>query len=435
MRLQLELSPVQRQRTRLTARLKQSIFMLQVSSLGLNEFLQEFLLDNPTVDWFDDSTAFLPGGWSSTAATVDADGAHRGSRERRGTLEAELTRQLGEMTVAQPVRAVCAFIVGNVDRRGYVELSVERIAAMRSVPPAVAMEALQLIRGMDPPGVGASSLVECLLLQLERRGEHSALARELICRHLPEVAAGKLVELARIHEVRLADIERAVAVIRGLSPFPGYAYGHEPIKYIVPDLIVEEQDGAAAVTIQERAAPALRWNRYYADLMKSGAAGGSHRFLKKKMAEALWVMTCIERRRSTLHLVAAAIFTRQIDFLRHGFGRLLPLSLKEVAQEVGLHESTVSRAIREKYAQTPWGVYEVKEFFPSGIGQDDGLVVSSDRIKREIRTLIDSEQARRPLSDQQIAAMLDAMGMRVARRTVAKYRESLGIAPVWQRRR
>jgi len=312
----------------------------------------------------------------------------------------------------------------------------EEIASALGVDVAKVEKVLSIIRTFDPPGIGARDLRECLLTQIEQAGMRDSLAYVLVRDHLDDLLKKRYAEIARKLKKTIKEIQKAADVIGKFDPRPGARYSQEEPRYIIPDLIVEKVDDDYIVEINDRNIPRLRINRAYRDILTNAKSRSKeeHDYVVDKLNSARWLINTIEQRRQTMLKVMQAILEAQRGFFDKGVEHLKPLTLQEIAERVGLHESTVSRVTSNKYVQTPRGVFELKFFFSTGLKTDDGDVASSRRIKTRIAEMIEKEDKRHPLSDQEIARRLKEEGFLVARRTVAKYRDQLGLLPARMRK-
>jgi RNA polymerase sigma-54 factor len=349
----------------------------------------------------------------------------------------QLTGQLRIITDDQPTLRIGDYIIGSLDESGYLTCDLEEVAGTFSVPLEDVDRVLELIQSFDPPGVGARNLRECLLLQLRFRGQDDTLAAAIIRDHFEEFKQKKYMDIARKLKVTVQDVQDQCKLIAVLDPKPGLEVVLEDPKYVVPDLVVESVDGKYVVYLNDRNVPRLRVSQHYHDeLMREVRNGDSEarEFINARLKSAKWLIQTIEQRRRTMVKVMECIVRKQREFFDKGTAFLRPLTLQQVASEIGMHESTVSRVTTNKYVQTPRGVFELKFFFSSSLGTQDGGEVSAKSAKDKIRRIIEAESAKSPLSDQKIADMLKNDGLNIARRTVAKYREQLNILPARMRK-
>jgi RNA polymerase sigma-54 factor len=349
----------------------------------------------------------------------------------------QLTGQLRIITDDQPTLRIGDYIIGSLDESGYLTCDLEEVAGTFSVPLEDVDRVLELIQSFDPPGVGARNLRECLLLQVRFRGQDDTLAAAIIRDHFEEFKQKKYMDIARKLKVTVQDVQDQCKLIAVLDPKPGLEVVLEDPKYVVPDLVVESVDGKYVVYLNDRNVPRLRVSQHYHDeLMREVRNGDSEarEFINARLKSAKWLIQTIEQRRRTMVKVMECIVRKQREFFDKGTAFLRPLTLQQVASEIGMHESTVSRVTTNKYVQTPRGVFELKFFFSSSLGTQDGGEVSAKSAKDKIRRIIEAESAKSPLSDQKIADMLKKDGLNIARRTVAKYREQLNILPARMRK-
>jgi RNA polymerase sigma-54 factor len=348
------------------------------------------------------------------------------------SLTEHLETQLTEKRLDEKRRLLCQFLIGSLDLDGYLRLTLENAAEVTQTTVFDAEEALAVIQSMDPPGVGARTLQECLLLQLVRRGQEASLPARILRETWELFEKMKVPEISRRLGVDPRDIQQSFDIIRTLNPKPGYAINSEHPSTIVPDLIVEKIDGEFVVMLNDRSVPSLHINGSYAKMIRRGSKAKAEikNYVREKLNSATWLIRSIEQRKTTMLKVMNAIIDKQRDFFEKGPPNLNPLKLQDIADMISMHISTVSRVTSNKYVQTPFGIYELKYFFTEAMGQDtEGSDVSAERIRNRIRELVENETPTKPLSDQKIAEMLGREGYAVARRTVAKYREQLKILP------
>jgi len=329
-------------------------------------------------------------------------------------------------------------IVGNIDEQGYLKSSVEEIAAACKADPAAVESILEKVQGLEPPGVGARNLQEALLLQLKRKELHDSLAATIVKSHLPLLEKRDWNQLAKTLNLDLAEIKKAAETIVRLEPRPGRSfYAAEPTA-VTPDAVVrlnEEQDPPLTIEILQERIPQLRISAYYRKLLQDKTLDAKTKeFLKSKLQNAMDFLKAIGQRKSTLHEITLSIVKEQTEFFEKGFSHLKPLRLKDIAQNLNIHESTVSRAISGKYIQTPQGTIPYRSFFSSRVDTTSGEAESQRSIMAKIKKIISTEDPAKPLSDQEIVKILQKEGMVIARRTVAKYRDLLKVLPSHLRR-
>lgn len=331
---------------------------------------------------------------------------------------------------------IAEFIVGNIRNDGYFDEDLSKICEELKCSYATAEKVLFEIQKMDPVGVGARNLSECLLAQLNILEPKPILAIEIVKFYLEELSKKNVAELSIIMNKSIEEVEEAVKIIKNLDPRPGLLYSEVPNFAIVPDVIAEKVGNEYKVKLNDEGLPKLRLNRYYKILIERGGYENSPEtvaFLKEKLRSAITLLKGLEERHKTIYNVACQLVEIQRDFLENGPSHLKPLVLKEIAERVGVHESTVSRVVSNKYMLTPKGIISMKDFFASGIQTIEGKDVSQQKVKSMIKKLIEEELPEKPLSDQQIVSILKREGILLARRTVAKYREDLRIPPSSQR--
>ncbi|MCR4398689.1 MAG: RNA polymerase factor sigma-54, partial [Firmicutes bacterium] len=355
---------------------------------------------------------------------------------RGPTLTEHLMDQLYLSVLSDEERAIGEFLIGNVDENGYLRCSLADVVAETGCSPEKAAAVLETVQGFDPVGVASRDLKECLLAQLDYLGCDDALPRLIVERHLEDLAAAKYGRIAEALGCGIQDVQRAADVIRTLDPKPGRKFpGANDVNYIIPDVVVERVCGEYVVVMNDSMLPRISINPYYRRLLHERKDAETRKFLENRFNSALWLLRSIEQRRLTLYRVTESIVKIQREFFDHGTRRLKPMTLRQVADMIGVHESTVSRAVANKYVQTPHGVFEMKSFFNSGVPSAGGGGVSSRAIKKMLREMIEGENPTSPLSDQEIADIFSKKGIFISRRTVTKYREDLGIWSSTRRKR
>ena len=298
---------------------------------------------------------------------------------------------------------------------------------------AEAEAVLEVLQTFEPAGVGARDLAECLRLQAVRRGIYEGLVAHLIDRHLDAIAAGAVKEIATAEGVRPADVQLAVDIIRTLNPKPGAAYGAETPGYITPDVIVRRQGSGYRVELNDEGVPQLRISKLYQHA--GGLDSETQAYISGRFRAALWLIKSIESRRTTIRRVVGEIVRRQRACIEQGPASLVPMTMQEVADAIGVHESTVSRAAAGKYVELPRGIVPMKSFFTANLAAGGAAAYSAVQVKRELAALIEGENPAKPLSDAKLAKLLEERGCAVSRRTVVKYREQLGYASSVKRKR
>lgn len=379
---------------------------------------------------------YLPQSSSPVPAPYSAEDAER----RRFLFDSQTSRQtlrnvLMEQAAGLPVDEVrlVELIAGSLDEDGYLRTPPSELAASAGVPEQMFEKVLQKVREFDPAGVAAADLSECLLLQLIRRGEGNGLAARILRHHLPQLARHRYDEIAKDLRVPVSEITAASRVIASLEPKPGRPYAEADEQGVIPDLIVVRnlgEEGGFAVRLNEDDLPRLRISSEYKDLL-SGQGKNEELllYLRDKIRGARVFLRSLQQRQQTLLAIGNQIVSRQEEFFNKGASALKPLIMAQVADAVGLHVTTVSRAVSGKYMETPQGLFEMRYFFTPGFQNTDGTSVSNEMVKGAIKEMTDRESPRSPLSDQEIVVELEGRGLKVARRTIAKYREQLGILP------
>jgi len=354
----------------------------------------------------------------------------------RSSLADHLMWQLNLQTSDETMRDVGAAIIGNIDEDGYLVASVHEIAALGDWDVTTVERGLEHVQTFDPIGVGARDLQECLLLQIRHLGLANTPAEALVRDHLRLLQNHRIPELARALSLEPEEIKAHIDLIKHLDPKPGSRYSPAESQYVIPDVYIVKTDEGYKAVLNEDGLPQLRISPVYRRLLDKGgeASDETRAYVKDKFRSALWLLKSVDQRQKTILKVATSIINFQRAFLDHGIEHLRPLVLRDVASDIGMHESTVSRVVNNKYMHTPQGVYEMKYFFHSGINSSYGESVSSVTIKQRIRKIIESEDQRRPFSDSKIMNILQKEGLVLARRTIAKYREELRIPTSNQRK-
>ncbi len=355
---------------------------------------------------------------------------------RKASLEDHLIWQLRLSSLDRDQQRIGATIIYNLNDDGYLETPVEELANQLATSVESVEAVLKRIQRFDPPGVAARDLRECLLAQLQNLGMEESLAARIVSNHLDLLEKHRYGEIAKIMGVGLDMVAEAARSIASLEPKPGRDYGGAEPTYIVPDVYIQKVGDDFVVTLNESAVPRLRLANYYQRFLNDSAVeADTKEYLQERLRSARWLVKSIYQRLQTIFKVANSIVKFQRPFFEHGISHLRPLVLKDVAEDIGMHESTISRATANKYAHTPQGIFELKFFFTSGVKAADGEDVSAETVKEKIRSLVAGEGQDNPLSDQAIADILHKDQINIARRTVAKYRQALGILPSSRRKK
>jgi len=437
----------------MTPQLQQAIRLLQLPVLDLSAQIQEALEENVMLEMEDlpdvpktsaESTAEIEtiraeDSWQSRSMERIQDGGWNGegrpsydvADESGQTLREHLLWQL-ELEDFSPREAVIGeAIVDAINDDGYLTVELDEIqdfiADDTDVRPEEVEATLAKVQRLDPVGVGARSLSECIVLQLrqlEKTTPGVELAIQMATDHLALIASQEYGEIRRSLRTSEEDFEEALALVKSCNPKPGLAVSPAPAEYVIPDVFVRKVDGRWQVEISASGIPRLSVNQQYADLLRGS---GDHAVLRTQLQEARWLVRSLEIRNETLMKVATCIVSRQREFLEHGDEAMKPLVLRDVAESIGMHESTISRVTTNKYMHTPRGVFEFKYFFSSHLSTVDGAEQSSTSVRAKIRKMIGAENPAKPLSDSKIANLLAEEGITVARRTVAKYREAMNL--------
>ena len=352
------------------------------------------------------------------------------------SLADHLEWQLSLQTDDEKLKEIGEAIIGNLDDDGYLVASVDEIAAMGNWSVEDVERALQHVQTFDPIGVAARDLQECLTLQLRHVGLAGTITEKIVTDHLKLLQNHQVPEIARRLGVTVDELKEHIEIVRNLDPKPGSRYNPTQSQYVIPDVYVVKVEDHYEVFLNEEGLPQLRISPVYRRLLDKNSENSdeTRAYVKDKFRSALWLIKSVDQRQKTIHKVATSIVNFQKEFLDHGIEYLRPLVLRDVANDIGMHESTVSRVVNNKYMHTPQGVFEMKFFFHSGISSSYGESVSSVTIKQRIRKIIDNEDPRKPLSDSKIVSILQKEGLILARRTIAKYREELKIPTSNQRK-
>lgn len=353
------------------------------------------------------------------------------------TLPEHLLFQLQFAAPNKECRKVGKYIIESLDENGYMTSSIEEIAEATGTDEEMVMNVLGIIHTFDPAGVGAEDLAECLVIQLKQLGQLTETFDKVINEHLEDLANNRLSVVAKDMGITVKDVQDICDIIRTLEPKPGRGFATQSDnRYIVPDVLVERVDDEYVVTINENSAPRLMVSSYYQNLLKEADKNDDlNKYLSDRVNSALWLIKSIEQRKQTIYNVVTAVIKHQKEFLDKGSKYMRTLTLKDIAEEVGIHESTVSRSINGKYLQCPRGVFEIKYFFSAGVSGSEGEGISSKSIKEFIKEIVENEDPKSPCSDQHMVDILRGKGINISRRTVAKYRDEMNILSSSKRRR
>jgi RNA polymerase sigma-54 factor len=387
--------------------------------------------DSPKVDWEDYLERFTDArGAASPKGMSDFEGKPSAEAllTKQDSIVDHIIDQLRMTQIEDQDQHIVLQIVGNLDKDGYLCSSYEEIAELCDCTTEDVERVMDIFRTFDPPGIGARNLGECLLIQLDHLGLAEGLAASIVKNHLDKLESRKFDQIAKLEAVQVEKVYQAVTTIQTLEPRPARNFGDDSARYITPDIYVERDGDEFVISLNEDGLPKLRISPYYLKLLQDKAESNvpNKAYLQERLKAASWLIKSIHQRQQTIYKVTESIVKFQREFLIHGIDKLKPLVLKDVADDINMHESTVSRVTTNKFVHTPQGIYELKFFFTSGIKSSTGDV-SSSAVKERIRTLIANEDSKNPVSDQYIVETLQKENIDIARRTVAKYRESLGI--------
>ncbi|MCR5181906.1 MAG: RNA polymerase factor sigma-54 [Clostridia bacterium] len=468
MRLGYDLTIEQVQKLTMTPELIQAIQILQYNSQELEEFVCKELMENPLleqakpeeepreeqtrdddrddIDFEELREKMLDAGYDDVSYSQwkekpaeDQPMTFDQYTSKEETLSDHLMMQLGLSKLNDLDMKIGRFLIDALDDNGYLTMELPQISYVFGTDVGEVEKVLKVIQGFDPVGIGARDLKECLLIQLDNVEDDfpKDSIRFIICNYLKELGDNHIQEISRNTGLTAKQVQAVADFIRTLDPKPGRAFSTgEQLKYVIPDIIVEEMDGGYELVTNDEAEPHLMVSQYYLDMARDNREDEEvQKYLTDKYKSALWLIKSIDQRKQTIYNVARAVMERQKEFLKKGEKYLTPMTLKQIADEVGVHESTVSRSINGKYIETPRGVYELRYFFSSGVGNKEGSGVSSNSIKKMIREIISEEDPKSPMSDQEIMDILNRRDIEISRRTVAKYRESMNIPSSSRRRR
>lgn len=457
MKLGYDLALEQTQKLVMTPELRQAIQLLQFTSQELNEYLEKQIEENPllelenTVEDYENIDDFANKkeeiDWKEYIGKED-DISYRPQVDKNvkeysfenfisysPSLRDNLFFQLNVLEISQEDKKIGEILIESIDENGYLMTSVEQVAMDLNIDSERIENVLSLIQGFEPLGVGARSLKECLLIQIREDENRHPEAEKVVEYYLEDVAYNRLSKIAKELNMDIEEVQNICDYIKTLEPKPGRSFNDgDQVKYITPDATIEYIDGEYIIILNDVTGPRLNINNFYKELMRKGKDEKATEYLTEKLNSAMWIIKSIEQRRMTIYKVVESILKFQKDFFEIGERGLKPLTLNEVAEDIQMHESTVSRATNGKYVQTPRGLYELKFFFSSGLTTSGGEM-SSTSIKSMIKDLIEQENPKKPYSDQKISDILKAKGINISRRTVAKYRDELEIPSSTARRR
>jgi RNA polymerase sigma-54 factor len=465
LRQQLKLS----QQLIMTPQLQMAIKLLQLSRLELMDTITQELEENPALEeinestddmaQLDDDAAANEGeevkevtidekisdeiDWSNYLDEYSSPGKVMYETERReatnfepflskkGNLQDHILWQLLMTRPDADEQNIGSLITGNLTNDGYLDIEMEHLYRLSDTSPEKVDAVLALMQTFDPIGVCARDLGECLLLQARHLGIDTPLLTAIISDHLNHLENKNYKAICRALKVKLNDVIAAVSVIRSLEPRPGRQYSDDQPQYITPDIYVYKLGDEFIIVINDDGMPKLRVNSFYRNALRQGAkvTGKAKDYMQEKMRSAAWLIRSIHQRQKTIYRVMESILNFQRDFFEKGITHLKPMVLRDVAEDIGMHESTISRVTTNKYAHTPLGIFELKYFFNSSIQRVNGEAIASASVQEKIRKLIEAENTKKPYSDEKISKLLKEQNINIARRTVAKYREIMGVLP------
>lgn len=421
-------------RLKMTNELRQAINLLQYSSTDLATFIHEKSLENPYIELEDPTNRFNEYDHSySNSSTTDFDPIYA-IKDEDESLTHYLEDQLISDDLSKMVIEILMYMIQLLDEDGYFRSNVQEVAEHFCISVSEVHDYLTMIQRLEPRGVGATTLEECLCLQLDDTNEMNQLTKKLICTYLNEIAKEEYDLIAKELKIEVEDIFESVELIKTLKPKPGLQFSkHKHVQYIVPDIYVSVQNHTVLIELNDQLLPKITLSKEIDHVVKESQDQETIDYLDKSYDEALWLIKSLSKRNSTLLKISKAIIEWQEEYIVYAIGHLKPLKLADIAELVNVHVSTVSRTVRNKYIQTPSGIVELKEFFTNAVSQTKGHKTSSHTMRKMIRELIDLEDRDVPLSDQQLTNELTNRGYGISRRTVAKYRSQLKIAPAKDR--
>ncbi|MBU8901692.1 MAG: RNA polymerase factor sigma-54, partial [Victivallales bacterium] len=344
------------------------------------------------------------------------------------SLQQQLLEQLSFTECSPEIAKISEFVIGSIDSIGYLTTHPADIAMAAKCDMDKVSKAIKLVQSFDPPGIGAADLRECLLIQLDRRQQKNPQLREIVSKYLEDIGRNHLPQIAKAMHISIEELNSLIAQLKELTPLPGSSLSPSSELYVLPELTVEKKGGEYVISSNDSYLPRLKISQTYLDLLKNPDTNEETKaYIKAKLMAGRMLIKSLTQRQSTIRRIAQVILDSQYDFLEQGIEHLKPLTMQQVADKLGLHETTISRAIANKYLQTPNGMYEFKFFFTGGYQSNDGEEISSRGIKEKLKELIAAENKAKPLSDNKLSQLLKDEGLSVARRTVAKYREQSGI--------
>ncbi len=470
MKMGFELNLSQTQKLIMTPELRQAIQILQFNNVELMEFIYKQLEVNPflesvdnksqetgpsnerenedsyedrskndEIDWREVTEKYDDLSYKAYEKNLDTDEkqSFESYTSKKMSLKDHLMVQLGVSVKTNKEKRIGEFIIESLDNKGYLGCSLQDISLLLNEDVVEVERVLRMIHTFDPAGVGARSLSECLMIQLKEKGIQDKNAYTIAESYLEDIATNKVQKIAKELKISVTRVQSICDIIKMLEPKPsrGFIVDSDNIRYIVPDVTIEKINDEYIIIVNDNNLPTITISNYYKNMINNFDDKEANKFLSDKLNSSMWLIKSIEQRRMTLYKVTESILKFQRKFFDEGKTALKPLVLKDVADDIGVHESTVSRATNGKYVQTPRGLFELKYFFASSISESDGGGISSTSVKTQIQKLINEEVPQKPLSDQKIAEILSDEGINISRRTVAKYRDEMRIPASSMRRR
>ncbi|MFC1631485.1 RNA polymerase factor sigma-54 [Candidatus Omnitrophota bacterium] len=443
------------QRLALTPKMRQALYILQLPLMELKRFMQERMIENPLLEETEDYELkddlradeiieniiergqdlpeYFDGDNDNTSYSQEARKKQAFKEtllQYAPSLQEHLLRQLSLMSSGPGEYQIGQFIIGNLDENGYLHTNCDEIQEILNVSAGEIDQALKLIQSFDPSGVGAQNLKECLLIQLKQKNKANSLEAKIVNNFLTDLEKKKYDHLARAFKVSLATVESAVKEIAALEPKPGGAFSNPANLTIKPDVSLQKQKGKYEILLNDEELPTLQISAQYRNLLQDQKIPeNTKKYLKQRLNSALWLIKAVSQRQSTLFKVARFLVETQKDFFEKGSRFLKPLTVEQIARAVKRDKSTVSRVLANKYIQTPFGIFALRELLSQGIKSKEGEVISTKNIKAQIEDLIQAEDPQHPLTDEQIVQILKTKNISLARRTCAKYREQLKVLP------
>ena len=465
----------------MTPQLQQAIKLLQLSRIELEQFVTQQLAENPTLEEERDShevekevdrtsddlmqdhidsvsnivDAVSDGekneiDWEALSRVQESNSIQNSTSKRnnegeqsnyenissnRKSLSEHLLLQLGESDLNDHEKRLAEIIIGNISEKGYLDLEWDLFCKENNLDIDFAEGVLDTIQRFSPPGIAARDLKECLLIQLREHQLKNGVVELIVTNHMKELETRNFAVIAKALQISIDEVIKNVAFIAELDPIPAREFGGDPTYQVIPDVYVVNFSGQWLVTLNEDGLPSLRINEYYKEIAEGSTKSKDRDYLQEKLKSAMWLIKSIYQRQKTIYKVTECIVEKQKEFLEKGVQWLKPMILRDIAENIGMHESTISRVTTNKYVHTPRGIYELKYFFSSSVAKADGGDVASESVKELLKDIIARESPQKPFSDQKIVVMLEKHGVRLARRTVAKYREQLGILPSSKRKK